>query len=357
MAGEGGRRPMLRQGLYEQFLGILEAEDREGCVRWVQERLNSGELDIVALYEDILAPSLNKMVCRDEEARICVWREHVRSSIVRTVIESCYLYVLEERDRRMAARGGAASERGPEGAEWSEAVEKVRKMEGAGVDEAGRVVSAKGVEGDEAERVMRAEGVEANGAERVLRGEGVEADNVERVVSAEGPGGNGDGEGNGKAGARDAEALRMGAVQKVPVRGAVGKGVEGSMKRGRAARRAAVLCPTEEYHELGARMVADFLTICGYDVTFVGANTPLEDFIAGVQLVRPEVVAVSVTNPYSLVATRRTISALREALGEGARVVVGGNAFRSNPGLFRETGADALLQTFADIEKFAGVGV
>ncbi|MEM2976910.1 MAG: hypothetical protein QXW06_04575, partial [Thermoplasmata archaeon] len=211
MAGEEGRRPMLRQGLYEQFLGILEAEDREGCVRWVQERLNSGELDIVALYEDILAPSLNKMVCRDEEARICVWREHVRSSIVRTVIESCYLYVLEERDRRMAARGGAASERGPEGAEWSEAVEKVRKMEGAGVDEAGRVV--------------RAKGVEANGAERVLRGEGVEADNVERVMSAEGPGGNGAGEGNGRAGARSAEALRVGAVQKVPVRGAVGKGV------------------------------------------------------------------------------------------------------------------------------------
>ncbi|MGQ9582620.1 MAG: cobalamin B12-binding domain-containing protein [Thermoplasmatota archaeon] len=223
------------QGLFEDFLRLVEAEDREGCVRWALARLESGELDIVGLYEGILAPALNTMVCRDADARVCIWREHVRSSIVRTVIESCYPFVLKERDARETGREG-------------------------------------------------------------------------------------------------------------------GRGSGGTEGRGR---RAVVLCPAEEYHEIGARMVADFLTLCGFDVTFVGANTPFDDFIAGIELFRPEIVAVSVTNPYSLLATRKAITAVREALRGNVMVIVGGSAFRANPALFRETGADLLLQTYGEIDRFA----
>lgn len=37
---------------------------------------------------------------------------------------------------------------------------------------------------------------------------------------------------------------------------------------------ATVLCPPEEYHDLEARMVADFFTIAGFDTIYVGGNTP-----------------------------------------------------------------------------------
>lgn len=39
-------------------------------------------------------------------------------------------------------------------------------------------------------------------------------------------------------------------------------------------RKVMVLCPEEEYHELGARMGADYFLLEGYEVFFIGGNTP-----------------------------------------------------------------------------------
>ncbi len=208
-----------------EFLKLAEAEDREKCVSWALEKVVSKELDILTLYSEILAPALNDMKCKDEEAAICIWKEHVRSSIVRTVIESCYPLVLKERAARGAKNTGV---------------------------------------------------------------------------------------------------------------------------------RAVVVCPSEELHEIGARMVADFFTLCGYEVTFVGANTPLDDFLAAIEVVRPRYICVSVTNHYNLVAARKVITRIRAKAGKDATIVVGGRAFRRNPETAREMGADLLLDSFEDIRKLGG---
>lgn len=55
--------------------------------------LDSGEVDIPTLYAKVLTPAMNGMACEDA-ADICIWREHVRSSIVRTIVEMCYPYVI-----------------------------------------------------------------------------------------------------------------------------------------------------------------------------------------------------------------------------------------------------------------------
>ncbi len=211
--------------LLPEFLNLAEAEDREKCVGWALEKLSSGELDIVTLYDDILAPSLNDMKCREKEAAICVWKEHVRSSIVRTVIESCYPRVLKEREARGAKNTGV---------------------------------------------------------------------------------------------------------------------------------RAVVACPSEELHEIGARMIADFFTLCGYDVTFVGANTPQDDLLAAMEYVRPKYICVSVTNYFNLVAARKMMTRIREKAGKDAVLVVGGRAFKRNPGTAKDMGADLLLDGYEDIHKLEG---
>ena len=209
----------------DEFLEALDREDKERAVQLVVQLLEAGEVGIVQLYTEVLAPALNEWECPLEDRDLCVWREHVRSSIVRTILEVAYPYVLRERESR---------------------------------------------------------GVEPNGV------------------------------------------------------------------------RVAVLCPPEELHEIGPRMVADLFTLAGYEVTFVGANTPVDDLVSGIRHLRPRYVAVSVTNYYNLFALRRALERLRKVLPEGTEVLVGGSAFHDRPELVEELGADRLVSTFDEIVDLEG---
>ena len=212
---------------YKEFLTYLDRQDKEHCVSFVLDKLSSGEIDIVTLYEEILTPSLREQFCRESGTEICIWEEHVRTSIVRTVIECCFPYLIGERDRLYI-----------------------------------------------------------------------------------------------------------------------------SGKKGQVI----VTCPVEEYHEIGARMVADFFTLCGYDVTFVGANTPREEVFSALTFIKPVFIAISVTNYYNLVAARKMINRLKEIRTETKgifKIIVGGIAFQDNPSSAGEMGADRLLVTFSDIKALS----
>lgn len=214
--------------LRAQFETALARKDRAACLEIATGALASGEVTVPALYETVLAPALNE--ADYGQAAVPVWEEHLRSSIVRTVIENCAPFVAKER----AARGGPAPGQGP----------------------------------------------------AVL-----------------------------------------------------------------------VVCPPEELHEIGARMVSDFFDIAGYAVAFVGANTPRAQIADAIGHERPALVAVSVSSTYTLMLAKRAISdlkALREREGLSFKVVVGGHAFARNPGVVEEMGADLLLASFEDIERLGG---
>lgn len=85
-------------GLYEEFLSYLKMEDKERCINFALDKLSRGELGVVTLYTEVIGPALNNIVCHNDVDNLCVWREHTRSSIVRTIIECCYPYVIRERD-------------------------------------------------------------------------------------------------------------------------------------------------------------------------------------------------------------------------------------------------------------------
>ena len=214
--------------LYEEFRALLDAEDKEACVGFALSRLEADELDIVELYEGILARGAREEYCTIREHSLCIWEEHVRTSIIRTVLECCFPYLMKVRNARL-----------------------------------------------------------------------------------------------------------------------------GKKSRGRVL----VVCPPEEYHELGARMTADFFTLCGFDVTFVGANTPQEDIVEAVGALQPVYVGVSVTSSYSLVAARRTIQHLidvRSRTGGTFKIPVGGDAFVRNPGMVKELGADMFANGYAEIQALTG---
>jgi len=208
---------------YEEFLELLEAEDKQKAVNYALDLIESGKMDVVGLYSDVLTPAKNQMQCRLSDKKICIWKEHLRTAIVRTIVECCYPYVTKNFN----------------------------------ITESSRMPSA------------------------------------------------------------------------------------------------VIICPPEENHDLGARMIADFFTICGWRAVFIGSNTPYEDFYNASELIRPEIIAISISNYYTIVEARKIIADLKSLLGDSVKIIVGGYAVRSSSGNFDTLGADYHADTFDDIKRIA----
>jgi len=210
------------EAVYNKFVSLLEKEDKEKAVNLILSLLEEEKIDIVTLYTEILAPSLNNMKCNGEEGGGCIWKEHVRSSIIRTIVECCYPYVIKEKN-------------------------KINKDT-----------------------------------------------NLGKVI---------------------------------------------------------VICPPEEQHEIGARMVSDFFTLCGYETIFVGSNTPKNEFLKAIDFINPRYLAVSVTSYYNLVAAKDTIEKIRKSTNKELDILVGGHAFINNPEALKKTNADMVINNFNDIKN------
>jgi len=92
--------------------------------------------------------------------------------------------------------------------------------------------------------------------------------------------------------------------------------------------RALIACAPGELHELGARMVADFLELEGWDVVFLGASTPIPDVIRAVMDHKSHVFGISATLAFNLPAAMQLISGMREkSESHRTKIVVGGRAF------------------------------
>ncbi len=206
---------------YESFKALLQEEKKEEAVLYALDLIKKEEVDVIDLYTQILTPALNNMESKGPEDSVGVWEEHIRTAIVRTIVECCYPYVIEKRNQRNIKNKG----------------------------------------------------------------------------------------------------------------------------------RAIVLCPPEEYHDLGARMCADFFTINGYSSTFVGSNTPDWDFYKAIEIVQPDWVAISVSNYYNLAATKRIIEKIKSINPHKFKIIVGGYAFNRNPEYYKVVGADYYACTYQDIEN------
>lgn len=97
-----------------------------------------------------------------------------------------------------------------------------------------------------------------------------------------------------------------------------------------------------EFHELGARMLADMLEAAGWDVIFLGANTPSEELIKLVRKTSPRFLAISLTMPFSIDKVAVIIATIKSDPGLGhIKIMVGGSAFNADRNLWRQIGADA----------------
>lgn len=94
-------------------------------------------------------------------------------------------------------------------------------------------------------------------------------------------------------------------------------------------------------HELGARMVADFFEMDGWDTYYLGADTPDDSVVAGLIERGARLLAVSAALPTQVGAVHALIGAVRdEPLCSDVQVLVGGLPFNRDPDLWKVVGAD-----------------
>ena len=96
-----------------------------------------------------------------------------------------------------------------------------------------------------------------------------------------------------------------------------------------------------ELHNIGAVMVGDLLELGGWRVRFLGTNLPAGAVLSAVRESEPTHVGISATMLFNVAAVRHLIGAIRSEFQDRVRILVGGAAFRTAPGLWRQVAADA----------------
>jgi methanogenic corrinoid protein MtbC1 len=103
-----------------------------------------------------------------------------------------------------------------------------------------------------------------------------------------------------------------------------------------------------ELHQLGANMVADVLEADGWNVRFLGTQTPQRDVLSAIEEHEPSVLGVSTTMLFNLRSAADLIEQARARFGTDMKIIVGGGAFCSTPDMWQDIGADAFALDLRD---------
>ncbi len=91
-------------------------------------------------------------------------------------------------------------------------------------------------------------------------------------------------------------------------------------------RTAVVSSACNEFHHVGARMVADVFEMHGWNCVYLGANTPDNDLISYIEEKKPDVVALSVSISFNLPMALDVVQEIKSQWPEQA-MILGGQAF------------------------------
>ncbi|MFW6414168.1 MAG: cobalamin B12-binding domain-containing protein [Verrucomicrobiota bacterium] len=105
--------------------------------------------------------------------------------------------------------------------------------------------------------------------------------------------------------------------------------------------KAVLTCATDEFHEMGARIISDLLELDGWDVTFLGANVPTDNFAATIADQAPDIVGISATIPYNLLRVQGMVNSLRERKDlTNCKIMAGGIPFCIDSTIVDKLGLD-----------------
>lgn len=101
-----------------------------------------------------------------------------------------------------------------------------------------------------------------------------------------------------------------------------------------------IACVSNELHEMGIRMVADFLELEGFNTYYLGANVPQKSIIQTIYEKKANVLALSTTISTHVKYTAAIIEEIKGSHAvAGVKVIVGGYPFNVDEDLWKKIGA------------------
>ncbi|MGM0395875.1 MAG: cobalamin B12-binding domain-containing protein [Bacillota bacterium] len=125
--------------------------------------------------------------------------------------------------------------------------------------------------------------------------------------------------------------------------------IETACKADKPGKKIVLTCPEREYHEIGLRIMADFFQLQGYDVIYVGSNTPRTQVWEVLRSEKPDYVGISVTDYYLLFESKKIIERIKQECTKDIKILLGGQAFKKNPHAVEEIGGDMYLENYQDV--------
>ena len=87
-----------------------------------------------------------------------------------------------------------------------------------------------------------------------------------------------------------------------------------------------ISCVENEEHQVGGKMVADIFEKNGWDASYLGANTPIDELIRFCDLVKPDLIGLSLSVYSNLHFLLKEITAIRAVTD--IPIIIGGQALR-----------------------------
>ena len=98
-------------------------------------------------------------------------------------------------------------------------------------------------------------------------------------------------------------------------------------------------------HDIGIRAIAYLMELDGWRVIFLGPDLPRNNLPAAIHFYDADVVLLSLALNSQLSNLRDTIDEIKQTDDSGVKIMVGGNAFREAPDVWKTMGADGFADT------------
>jgi methanogenic corrinoid protein MtbC1 len=118
-----------------------------------------------------------------------------------------------------------------------------------------------------------------------------------------------------------------------------------------SGKKAVITCTPGEYHQVGARMVADYFELNGWDSYFLGSNTPDSELIKFIEDQKPDLLAISMSVFFNLNSLLILLAKVRAHFPE-LQILVGGQAFNwGGAGSFKSIDNILLISSLDELDE------
>jgi methanogenic corrinoid protein MtbC1 len=121
----------------------------------------------------------------------------------------------------------------------------------------------------------------------------------------------------------------------------------------KTGRRLITACVGGELHEMGARMLADFFEMEGWDTYYLGANTPSDAIIRELLDQEAHILGISVTMTFHTRVAAELIRQVRSSVAGETPILVGGYPLNVSSTLWKSLGADGSARDAGDALRLA----